>query len=69
MKTLFIKYQYEPSDGLRTYEYHTEFGWIKVQVYPDGSNTIECEDSSMQEIRQTVYQIEIGLKLEGIQLQ
>ena len=69
MKVLFIKYEYQASDGLRTYEYHTEFGWIRVEVFPDGSNTIFCEDSSMKEIRQAIYQIEIGLKLEGIQLQ
>ena len=66
--TILQHYHYEKSDGLRTYDYHTEFGWINVQVYPDGSNTLECEDSSYQEIREAIQQIETGLKVEGIQL-
>jgi hypothetical protein len=67
MTTLY-QYHYEKTDGLRTYEYHTEFGWINVQVYPDGSNTIQCEDSSYQEIREAIQEIEIGIKFYGIQL-
>ena len=66
--TIFHFYHYEKTDGLRSYSYHTEFGWIDIQVYPDGSNTIDCQDSSYQEIREAIQQIEIGLKLEGIQL-
>ena len=67
MTTLY-QYQYEKMDGLRTYEYHTEFGWIRIEIYPDGSNTIHCEDSSYKEIREAIQQTEIGLKVEGIQL-
>jgi hypothetical protein len=67
MTTLY-QYHYEKTDGLRIYEYYTEFGWINVQVYPDGSNTIKCEDSSYQEIREAIQEIEIGIKFYGIQL-
>jgi hypothetical protein len=66
--TILQHYHYEKSDVLRTFEYDTQFGWINIQVYPDGSNTIDCMDSSYQEIREAIQQIEIGLKVEGIQL-
>jgi hypothetical protein len=66
--TSLYQYNYEKTDGLRKYEYHTEFGWIRVEVFPDGSNTIFCEDSTYQEIREAIQEIEIGIKFYGIQL-
>ena len=59
MITLF-EYKYEKTDGLRTYEYHTEFGWINVKVYPDDSITIKCEDSSYLEILEAIQEIRNG---------
>ena len=32
------------------YESDTEFGWIKIELYDDGSTTIHCEDTSYEEI-------------------
>lgn len=66
--TRLTGYEFQKEDGLRRYYYDTEFGWITIEVYPDGSNTVECEDSSYEEIRQAIQQIEIGLNVEGIQL-
>ena len=67
MTTLY-EYHYEKTYGLRKYEYHTEFGWIRVEILPDGSNTIFCEDSTYQEIKEAIQEIEIGIKFYGIKL-
>ena len=67
MITLY-EYHYVKTHGLRKYEYQTEFGWIKVEIFPDGSNTIFCEDSTYQEIKEAIQEIEIGIKFYGIQL-
>ena len=67
MATLY-QYQYQKTDGLRTYEYRNEYGWIIIEVYPDGSNKINSADFSYQEIREAIQEIEIGIKFYGIQL-
>jgi hypothetical protein len=36
------------------HEYETEFGWIKIELFPDGSTTIHCEDTSFEEIENII---------------
>jgi hypothetical protein len=61
-------YTFDKSDGLRTYKYFTEFGWLDLAVYPDGSNTIHCEDTSFKEIQEIVKLVNEQLQAHGIEL-
>jgi L-ribulose-5-phosphate 3-epimerase UlaE len=63
--TTYILYS---GDLSKTYEYTTKSGYIHIVVYPDGSNLIHCENSTYQEIREAIQEIEIGIKFYGIQL-
>ena len=52
-----FKFKQRQPDDTIIYQYHTEFGWIDIKIWYDGSHEINCKHSTYDELMEVLNDI------------